>query len=231
MRIITGDVRVDGARSSPLSWQRFSYAMTKKTGGLRLLKDVILNNFTSCTIDAPWTHRDLVEQIATHSSKVIPINLLPRDLEQSVSGRRGVVVRSFPGDFFDRIVLQYDAMQWWVSEKGLTMGIVEGPKDLSFNAFAGKLMAEARERRLKNGRLAVEEYKKIAVKLDEAGFTPVKNLEDRFRKKLATWNQKNPRKAVHSFVRALEAKSPSLQGLRRAVMKRLSRAESRAKQF
>jgi hypothetical protein len=51
-----------------------------KTRGLKLYRELILNNFVSCTLEATWTHCDLVEQIAKQSKKPIPIDSLPNDL-------------------------------------------------------------------------------------------------------------------------------------------------------
>jgi hypothetical protein len=54
-----------------------------------------------------------------------------------------------------------------------------------FDTLAGKLMFEARPLRGKTGRLALEEYEKIADQLDNAGFKPQEQLEGKFRKQLA----------------------------------------------
>jgi hypothetical protein len=95
----------------------------------------------------------------------------------------------------------------------------------SFDALAGKLMFEARPLRGTTGRLATEEYIKIAAQLDEARFKPKKYLEGKAREQLAGWNQKHPSKAIQTFQDAWSAKIPGLD-LRRAVQRRLQRAES-----
>jgi hypothetical protein len=131
----------------------------------------------------------------------------------------------FAGNYFDQMARNYDQMQWWVSKNGLNMEATAIVSLSPFDAFAGKLMLEARPLREETGRLALEEYKKIAAQLDNAGFRPQKHLEGTSRKSLTDWNQKHPRNAVRTFHDALSAKIPDLD-LRRAVQKRLQRAES-----
>jgi hypothetical protein len=116
-------------------------------------------------------------------------------------------------------------MQWWVSKNGLNMEAATIARLSTFDALAGKLMFEARPLRGTTGRLPAEEYKKIAAQVDEAGLKPQEHLEGKSRRQLADWNQKHPRKAVRTFQEALSGKSPSLD-LRRAVQRRLQRAES-----
>jgi hypothetical protein len=131
----------------------------------------------------------------------------------------------FAGNYFDQIARNYDQMQWWVSKNGLNMEATAIVSLSPFDALAGKLMFEARPLRGKTGRLTLEEYKKIAAQVDEAGLKPRDHLEGKSRRQLADWNQKHPRKAVRTFQEALSGKIPSLD-LRRAVHKRLQRAES-----
>jgi hypothetical protein len=86
-------------------------------------------------------------------------------------------------------------------------------------------MSDARPRRGENNRLASTEYEEIARELDRAGFKPVDHLEGKRREHLANWNKRNPRKAIKSFTAALSSKAGGIN-LRRAVHRRLNRAES-----
>ncbi|HEY1527016.1 MAG TPA: hypothetical protein VGH51_12325 [Candidatus Angelobacter sp.] len=215
---------IDGAASTSLLWHRFNATKTRALGGLKLFRATILNNVISCTAPANCTDRDVIEQIAKQATIQIPIESLPSELEQRVHVR-GKVCFGFPGKYFDQIARNYDQMQWWVSRNGLNMEATAIVRLSPFDALAGKLMFEARPLRSTTGRLATEEYTRIAAELDMAGFRPQEYLEGKFRKQLADWNQKHPRKAVRTFHDALSATIPDLD-LRRAVQKRLHRAES-----
>jgi hypothetical protein len=224
-----GNIEVNGRRCLPFLWLRFSSEQTTRMRGLKLYRELILNNVVSCFLAARWTHRDLVEQIAEQSQKPIPIESLRNNLNRCVLPRWRTVF-GFPGDYFDQIARNYDNMWWWMSEKGLKMETLAstGPRISEFDQLAGRLMSEARPRRLVNGRLPEAEYYRIATALEKALFKPVDHLEGRDRKKLAEWNQKHPREALHSFCRAIEKlpRRPALSFLRRGVCKRLNRAES-----
>jgi hypothetical protein len=224
LRIEVGSVMIDGAASTSLLWHRFNATKTRALGGLKLFRATILNNVINYTAPANCTDRDVVEQIAKQATIQIPIESLPCELEQRVHVR-GKVCIGFPGKYFDQIARNYDQMQWWVSKNGLNMEAATIARLSTFDALAGKLMFEARPLRGTTGRLPAEEYKKIAAQVDEAGLKPQEHLEGKSRRQLADWNQKHPRKAVRTFQEALSGKSPSLD-LRRAVQKRLQRAES-----
>jgi len=224
LKIEVGSMTLDGAASTSLFWHRFNATKTRALGGLKLSRATILNNVINYTAPANCTDRDVVEQIAKQATIQIPIESLPCELEQRVHVR-GKVCIGFPGKYFDQIARNYDQMQWWVSKNGLNMEATAIVRLSPFDALAGKLMFEARPLRSTTGRLATEEYTRIVAELDTAGFRPQEYLEGKFRKQLADWNQKHPRKAVRTFHDALSAKIPDLD-LRRAVQKRLHRAES-----
>jgi hypothetical protein len=224
MRVWTSKTEIDGVRSTSRLWRRFNPSKMIATGGTKLFRHAVLENVINCTVPAPCTDRDAVEQISRQPQQTIPIESLPDSLSQQVH-YRGRVFFGFCGNKIDQIARTYPAMQWWISKEGLNME-VSWPSDLSeFVALAGKLMFEARPRRGENNRLPIEEYKKIACQLDHAGFMLVKHLEGQHRDKLAEWNQKHPRKAIKTFSAALSSGMPGLD-LRRGVQKCLSRAES-----
>ena len=224
LRIEVGSVTLDGAACTSLFWRRYNATKTQALGGLKLLRTTVLNSVISHTAPANCTDRDVIEQIARQASIQIPIQSLPCELECKMHVR-GMACFGFAGNYFDQIACNYDQMQWWVSKNGLNMEASAIVTLAPFDALAGKLMLEARPLRGKTGRLALEQYKTIAAQLDEAGFKPRDHLEGKSRRQLADWNQKHPRKAVRTFQEALSGKIPSLD-LRRAVQKRLQRAES-----
>lgn len=213
-----------GAASTSLFWHRFNATKTRALGGLKLFRATILNNVINCTAPANCTDRDVVEQIAKQATIQIPIESLPCELEQRVHVR-GMVCFGCPGKYFDQIARNYDQMQWWISKDGLNMEAATIARLSTFDALAGKLMFEARPLRSTTGRLATEEYTRIAAQLDEARFKPKKYLEGKAREHLADWNQKHPSKAIQTFQDAWSVKIPGLD-LRRAVHRRLYRAES-----
>jgi hypothetical protein len=224
LRIEVGSVTLDGAACTSLLWRRYNATKTRALGGLKLFRSTILNSVINYTAPANCTDRDVVELIARQASIRIPIESLSCELERLVHVR-GIACFGFAGNYFDQIARNYDQMQWWVSKKGLNMEASPIVPLSPFDTLAGKLMFEARPLRARTGRLAPEEYQKIAAQLDDAGFKPQEHLEGASRKSLANWNQKHPRKAVRTFQDALCAKIPDLD-LRRAVQRRLQRAES-----
>jgi hypothetical protein len=215
-------VEIDGSKSLPFLWSRFSSELTTKSRGRKLYRDLIINNFVSCSIVGPITHRDVTLEIARQSHKAIPVASLPDSLNALL---RGYVAYGLPGNYFDRIAKNYQGMHWWMSESGLNMEILVSANDeiSPFDDLAGKLMNEAWLQRLPNGRLLTSHYVKIFAELDLARFRPLDFLTGEFRKKLANWNQKNPNQAIHSFTRLFNSK----QALpRRGILKRLNRAKS-----
>jgi hypothetical protein len=105
-----------------ISWQRFNYEKTFEWGGQNLYQDLILGNFVSHSVRAPCTMREVVEQIARHSQKPIPIDALAGCLSQPVLPRSKVFFGS-PGTCVDQVVGNYDNLEWWVSSKGLNVSI------------------------------------------------------------------------------------------------------------
>jgi hypothetical protein len=219
--------QLDGARSSSFLWSRFSSERTKKTHGQKLFRDVILNNSTSHTVLGPCSHLELVEQIATQSKRPIPIASLSNALSRS-GILRGRTIMGFPGSYFDNIARNHEGMRWWVSEHGLNMEVIaSADRNISkFDELAGRLMFEARPRRLSNRRLPPTEYGRVGSDLDRRGFKPLDFLKGESRKKLADWNQKNQKRAIHTFEAILESNFRQVSLPRRGVQKRLHRAES-----
>jgi len=219
-----GNLEIDGSPCLQSRWSRFSSEMTTKTGGRKLFRELVLNNYVSFSLTTPHTHRALIRKIAKRCRQAVPIESLPDNLNRRFNSRGRVVV-GFPGDYFDQIARNYDRMWWWFSERGLNVkSIVNTGVGISrFDELAGRLMFEARPQRLSNGRLPPTVYKETAVILDNAHFKPLDYLTGKFRKRLADWNQKNPTRAIHTFEGLLKSK---LWLPRRGILKRLYRAES-----
>ena len=145
MRVWNSKAEIDGARSTSIRWRRFNSRKTSAIGGTKLFRHAILENVVSCTVQAPCTNRDIVEQIAAQAKEPIAIESLPDVLSQQVHCR-GRVCFGFFGDRIDQIARNYPAMQWWISKNGLNME-VSPPSGLSeFDALAGKLMFDVRPR-------------------------------------------------------------------------------------
>jgi hypothetical protein len=196
--------------------------MTKREGGRKLFRDLILNNVVSCSVSAPSTHTDEVMAIANSSKTKIPVKQLHKCLDSYVASR-GSVFFGFPGDCLDRIVRNYKDLWWWISTDGLKMGVLapSAPRLSGFDELAGRLMCEALAQKEPNGRIRKAEYLEIALALDEAGFRPVLSLDGLVREKLAERNKTDSRNAIKTFERATNSK---LSWLRRGVQKRLYRS-------
>jgi hypothetical protein len=70
-------VEIDSSKCRPFIGTRFSSELTAESGGSDLYRDLILNNYVSCSIVGPTTHRDVIIEIARQSRKAIPIESLP----------------------------------------------------------------------------------------------------------------------------------------------------------
>jgi hypothetical protein len=117
------DFALPGPREEPLaSWRHFNYQKTFEAGGEKLYDDLILGNFISHSVRAPCSMREVVEHIALHSQKPIPIESLAECLRQPVLSR-GRVLFGCPGNCVDEVTSNYDNLEWWVSNKGLNISI------------------------------------------------------------------------------------------------------------
>jgi hypothetical protein len=146
MRIWVGKTELDGVRSTSIIWSRFNSKKTIATGGTKLFRTAILENLVNCTIPAPCTDRDTLEQIARQSQPPMPIESLSDVLNKTVHPR-GRTLLGFCGNRIDEIARNYPSMQWWVSKNGLHMEVIPDSKLSDFDALAGRLMFEARPRR------------------------------------------------------------------------------------
>ncbi|MBB5316644.1 restriction endonuclease [Tunturibacter empetritectus] len=103
-------------------WERFSdydNSVDEATFA-KLIED----NFASLSMKGPTTNLELVERIAKVSNLGIPIESLSEILAEPEIAR-GYVVFGCPGDAFDVIARSYANMQWWLTDKGLNMAVVQ----------------------------------------------------------------------------------------------------------
>jgi hypothetical protein len=101
-------------------WQHFNYDKTSETGGRKLCEDVVLGNFISYSIPAPCTMREIVEQIALHSQRSIPVDSLVDSLALPILPR-GKVLFGYSGDCIDQVLGNREDLEWWISDKGLNV--------------------------------------------------------------------------------------------------------------
>jgi hypothetical protein len=143
------------------SWFSFSAEETRKAGGEALYRQVIENNFISRSISANTSDRLIVEEVANHSTRVVPIGDLSSRLNETCHPR-GMAFFGSPGDYFDSVAGRHN-LRWWMSKAGLNIGLcADTVSGLNrFDEIAGKLMSEAR--RHANGRLMRSEYTRQVV--------------------------------------------------------------------
>jgi len=176
-------------------WCRFNYTKTKETHGDPKL---LLDNLANISVPAPCTHREIVETIARQSQKVIAIESLAPVLSRT-KFVRGTVHLGSAADEIDKIAMNYEEMQWWISKNGLNMAIVPpAMAELSrFDEFAGKLYVDGS----KTSELSDELLMTIVKELDVAEFT-LAELQPAQRKPIFEHNQKNSRQAIKTFKKA-----------------------------
>jgi len=184
-----------------------------------------ISDFVNFNLDAPCTHADVIRKIA--EALQLRIESQPEQLRLT-NFPRGRGVFGSAADELDNITANYQNLHWCISGKVLRFAVINNSgKSLSrFDDLAGRLMAEARPRRGASRRLDNSEYAKIAAELDKQHFRILDHLEHSARKNLASWNQTHPRKAIHTFMEALNGRL-NRERFRRAVLRRFSRAEAK----
>lgn len=148
--------------------------------------------FVSRTISGPCSHRELVEQIA--SSAAVPVESLAGQLSATVLPRGAACFGSLY-KYLDRVASAHAKMQWWISEKGINMAVVEPNSSsvIGFDEVAGRLAADQGQ----NG-LSKDAVLEIAVNLDELRFT-LKELQPAQRMAIARHNQQHTHAAIKTF--------------------------------
>jgi hypothetical protein len=215
------------SRKHTRRWFFFSAAETRRSGGEKLYRQVITDNFVNHTVPANSSDYTTIVEVASHSSRQVPIVNLASSLKERALPR-GRTFHGSPGVCFDRVAEQHGS-RWWISSAGLHIGRLEEKASAlnEFNQVAGKLMSEAKLGA--TGRLLPAEYTRIANALDKAKFPLRRELEAKGRKILAEWNQQCPQRAIRTFEAAIQAHEP--RNLNRAVKRRLYRAKNAWKKY
>src|SRR5436190_2374666 len=177
-------------RKHTRSWFFFSAGDTRRSGGEKLYRELITDNFVNHTVPAKSSDYTTIVEVASHSSRQIPIANLASSLHENALPR-GRTFHGSPGNCFDGVAEQRN-LRWWISAAGLHMERLDekAPPLNEFNQVAGKLMSEAKLGA--TGRLLPAEYTRIASVLDKAKFSLRRELEAKGRKILAEWNQHCP---------------------------------------
>lgn len=143
---------------------------------------------------------------------------LPAHLTTNIAVR-GVALFGVAGDLLEAVADNYDDMVWYIDDLGLHFEVDTKESRLSrFDQFAGKLVSDKMAQR----KLSDEALREIARLLDEKDFDLVEELEPAQSKPIREFNQKYSRKAVKSFVAAVQHAQ-----FRRGVRRRLYRARDR----
>lgn len=212
-----GSSTIDDVVCTSWTWRKFNAKLTAREGGGKLFENVILNGFANVSVPGPLNHLELVEAIARTSEPVIPIARLSPALN-SMKLPRGRIIFGFPGYCFDEIARNYQHVIWWVSKSGLVMDAVHGEIS-ELDDFVGRRLLNAP--RLPNGRFAEGILLQLAKDLDRRGCRPLTITRGTCRLALSDWNQKHPRKAIHTFELSLKCE---VRGVRSAVKKSFYRA-------
>jgi hypothetical protein len=178
----------------------------------RYMPDV---NHVSVTVAGPCSLREVVERIAASAEVPIPIGFLSSRLD-AVILRRGLVCFGTAGDLFDEATQGLDRMEWWLSDSGLNIDVVQSSLG-RFDEVAGRLVGEKW-----TGGLLKEALLKIADEIDRAGFKLKIELQPAQWKAIAEYNQRNTKTPVKTFLHA--ARHPLLS---RQVRRRLYLARQR----
>lgn len=148
-------LEIDGTYCTPELWPTYSRGDTKRTGGLRLFRDLILNNAINYSLSGNSTLLELVEAIAKYSPTTIPVESLSQTLSETYLSR-GRVVFGFPGNYLEGIA-RAQGLTWWISKNGLNIQkLIETHSNISsFDERARELMLSFRskrpDRRLESG--------------------------------------------------------------------------------
>jgi hypothetical protein len=200
-------------------------AKASKTKWQRPPEPPFIRDFVNLSIAGPHTHADVIQKIAAQFGWRVESLPEPLTLHTSICGR---TVFGSARAYLNEIVMNYENLFWTLSDRVLRFDVRDARIDLSpFDELAGRLMRDAP--RGAKGRISRDEYRRIAA--DLKGFEPKDCLEGQDGKALAEWNQKHPREAFHTFS-AIFFSNPDVAAhrrFRRAMLKRLSRAQEKWK--
>ena len=118
--IVMKDIlRINNVPCEPALWRSFGFERNSKTSPAR---ELLIHTFVNMSAPADLSNREVVKLIAENAG--LPIESLSDALDRPVFSRSRVIY-GFLGDALDEIARDYVNMQWWLSEKGLKMAILE----------------------------------------------------------------------------------------------------------
>jgi hypothetical protein len=100
--------------------ETFSHEETIRSGGEQLYNDLIAANFISHSVGPSRTVRELIEELAAHSNKPIPIDSIRAAFGER-RAPRGRVFFGNPGNHLEEILSAYPKVRWWISSRGLNV--------------------------------------------------------------------------------------------------------------
>jgi hypothetical protein len=103
-----------------LPTETFSHEETIRSGGEQLYNDLIAANFISHSVGPSRTVRELIEELAAHSNKPIPIDSICATFGEQ-RAPRGSVFFGNPGNHLEEILSAYPKVRWWISSRGLNV--------------------------------------------------------------------------------------------------------------
>jgi len=199
-----------------------------------------ISDRVSFTIKYPCTFADVIRAIA--QERKLRVESLPREWE-SINipallysewhgpglDEQGGGMLPVHGSASERVKILcgcFGNVEYKIVGRALRFRVIETRGALSlFDELAGRLTYEAP--RGSNGRIADQDYLRIASELDRAGNRPIDYLEGTWHKRLAIWNQEHSRTAggaCNSFSSAYGITKLSL-----GVRRRLQCAEAKYK--
>ncbi len=124
--------------------ERFSHEETIRSGGEQIYNDLIASNFISHSVGASRTTRELIEELAAHSNKPIPIDSIRATFgEQRYPRGRGFFGN--PGNHLEEILSAYPKVRWWISSRGLNI------EEVTPNSEVSERLGEPSEHKTQEG--------------------------------------------------------------------------------
>ena len=121
--------------------ETFSREETIRSGGAHMYNELIATNFISHAVGSSCTVRELIEELAAHSKKRIPIESIRAAL--STRGvTRGRVFFGNPGDYLEQILSVYPGARWWISNHGLNIEDKNPDAALAEGDFQGNFIVQ-----------------------------------------------------------------------------------------
>jgi hypothetical protein len=104
---------------APLA-EKFSHEETIRSGGEQFYKQLIAENSISHSVAGSPTVRELIEEIARHSTQPIPIESITAPFGEQRSPR-GHAFFGNPGDYLEQMLGNHPGVRWWISSRGLNV--------------------------------------------------------------------------------------------------------------